>query len=78
MKIKIEKGVPIPQTRGGRNIYPFKNMGVGDSFFITEKSNPKRLLRNVCSAASFFKKKNPKYNFHARTYVTGVRVWRVQ
>jgi hypothetical protein len=78
MKIKIEKGVPIPQTRGNRNLYPFKKMGVGDSFFILDKSNPKKTLRNVCSAASFFKKKNPKYKFHSRSYVTGVRVWRVE
>jgi hypothetical protein len=77
MRIQIEKGVPAPKqtTRSGK--YPFRDMVVGDSFFITDE-NPEPIRKKISSAACMFCKKNDKYKFKTQVFDTGVRVWRVQ
>lgn len=77
----LEAGVPIPETKTGhhRMRYPFKEMAVGDSFFVPfgDEDKPSSLLRRLCSAAgsaSFRLDWHP--TFIARTVDGGVRVWR--
>ena len=86
MTFKIEKGIPIPPKaeRGGNSagrlgIYPWKEMEVGDSFFIPAKDrgDAKIIQLRVGSAA-----KNQWQN-HGRVIVTrslpgGIRVWRAE
>ena len=73
-EFKIEKGVPLPVGAGtqGHAVYPFRQMEVGDSFFVP---NPKP--NTVHSAVGSFKKRNPEYRFAVRNQDGGVRVWRI-
>lgn len=67
--ITMEKGVPIPETRGRRAIYPFAEMEVGDSF-VTPTS--------VHSSISKFKKTHPGWSFkHVKVSPNKFRVWRI-
>jgi hypothetical protein len=77
MRIQIEKNVPAPKhsTRSGK--YPFKDMVIGDSFFIADE-NPEPIRKKISAAACMFCKKNDKYKFKTQVFDTGVRVWRVQ
>ena len=73
----IEKGVPIPESRGGgRPKYPFREMGIGDSFFVAGKSTAK------FNAVTQHHKKHHGLKFAIRTVtengVKGVRVWRTE
>lgn len=73
IKIKIDKGVPIPtgvgkgSGRGG--LYPWKKMDIGDSFFIAAKKLP-------ISITATNKRYAPK-QFMSRKEGEGFRVWRV-
>jgi hypothetical protein len=79
--ITIDKNVPIPERVWGKNgrvsKYPFRDMKLGDSFFIPRTTSA-RFTPNICQ----FKKLNPKFNFTVRTVVEkkvpGVRVWRIK
>ena len=56
-KIKIEKNVPMPESRMGREaMYPFEDMQEGDSFFIplseTRARDTKSLSTSIRSAAN--------------------------
>jgi len=72
--IKIEKDVPIHGggNAGNRNPekYPFREMEVGDSFFIAE--NPKAVQSSAYVAG-----KRLGRRFITRREGDGVRVWRV-
>lgn len=69
---EIENGIPAPEvTRGAGRKYPFKEMEVGDSFFVDEGSAKK------LQAMAYGYGKKLKAKFVARTYKTGARVWRV-
>ena len=75
--IKIETDIPIPSNVTRRSKYPFKDMKVGDSFFITDKEEPEKTRKKVSAAATMFcQKKDCK--FKTQTFETGVRVWRVE
>lgn len=78
MKIKIETGVPIPKNVTRKSKYPFREMEVGNSFFINEKENVARLQQKLSAAASMFCKGNPSYKFKTQGFEAGVRVWRVK
>ena len=78
--IKIEKGVQITPKGGGgpKNIYPFKEMVVGDSFFVPFGTGDKKKVRiTVATSASRFAKENPGTMFITRTIENGVRCWRI-
>lgn len=64
----IEKGIEMPEGRNRK--YPFKEMEVGDSFFVDE--GRKDSLQAMCS--QYGKKYGRK--FCALAWQTGVRVWR--
>lgn len=77
---KIEKNVPMPEIHSGKGIfrkYPFRDMKVGDSFFV-----PKTALsdgsNSVRYAASYFKIRHPGYDFTVRKVENpdGWRIWR--
>lgn len=71
MAIEIEKGVPIPPIKAAKNTYPYREMQVGDSFFIPGKKS---------SEVTTHSKSTGHMKFTRRTVVEngvkGVRVWR--
>lgn len=70
MKIKIEKGMPIPTSN--KSTYPFREMKIGDSFFVSsDKENSMR----VC-AYGF--SRGGKIKFTTRKVDGGTRCWRVK
>lgn len=77
---KIEKSVPIPQidprfdgsTLGSTPLYPFKDMQVGDSFFV-----PKSVSKKAFAAARVHKHRH-KVGFIMRPYGDGYRIWRTE
>ena len=64
----VEKSVPLPE---GKKRYPYKEMDVGDSFFVGDGK-----LQVVCNA-NYRASKRLGMQFIARKEVEGVRVWRV-
>ena len=80
----IDKGIPLPDDiRGGRAVYPFDKLGVGDSIFfpIKEGDNAKRMKNRLSQASrTFGKKQEPEQHFVIRfrleNEVSGVRIWR--
>ena len=64
----VEKSVPLPE---GKKRYPYKEMEVGDSFFVGDGK-----LQVVCNA-NYRASKRLGMQFIARKEVEGVRVWRV-
>ncbi len=71
--MKIEKNVPIP-AKSGRltSKYPFKQMELGDSFFVaTDK--PIRTMTSLRACA-----KNAGVKATCRKVAGGVRVWRIE
>lgn len=64
---KIEKAVPIPR---GNAKYPFKEMQVGDSFFV-----PKDRVKNAQIAAYAWAKRNGVV-LASRSVDGGLRIWR--
>ena len=69
--IGVEAGVPMPTVRS-RNVYPYKTMAVGDSFFVRDGK-----LQIVCNA-NWKNGKKLGRKFAARREADGVRVWRVE
>lgn len=69
----IEKGIEIPKSQKKNLKYPFRNMEIGDSFFV-EKD--RRLA--AYSIVSQFARQNPPMKFTTRVVDGGVRVWRIQ
>lgn len=66
---KIETGIPIPAT--GLK-YPFKDMKIGDSFFV-----PNKAISGARTSRCNFSKKHKEYKFITRNENDGIRVWRV-
>jgi hypothetical protein len=82
--IKIDKGVPMPDSRSsGTGLYPFEGMEVGDSFFTPGKT--RQQMDNACG--HWRKKNNWRFTLQYReedeadhngeiSKVSGTRVWR--
>ena len=85
-EFKIEKGIPIPPKaqRGGNSagrlgIYPWKEMEVGDSFFIPAGSRGEaRVIQLRVGSAAKNQWTNHGRVITTRTMEGGVRVWRVE
>ena len=71
MNIVVEKNIPIPPEKK-RNVYPYKSMEVGESFFI-----PTGKIQIVCNA-NYRTGKQLGKKFIARKESEGVRVWRTE
>ena len=68
MKYKIDSDVPLPPARlVGREKYPFRHMKVGESIASDSK--------NIRSAVSEHKKRNPGFDYATRQTDSGYRVW---
>jgi len=71
MTIEVEKNIPIPPEKK-RNVYPYKAMEIGESFFI-----PTGKIQIVCNA-NYRTGKQLNKKFIARKDKEGVRVWRTE
>lgn len=71
-RFTVDKDVPIPESRQGRrtSVYPFEDMGVGDSFLVSQRD-----VEKVRSALSQRKKRKAE-QYITRTTEGGLRVWR--
>ena len=70
MDFKIESDVPIPSVG---YIYPFAEMGVGDSFKIEEKD-----VHRIRAAATQFAKRNDAKFTTRKNGTDGYRCWRIK
>jgi len=73
---EIEKNIPLKSPRHKENHYryPFLKMEIGDSFFVTCKTEEKRLtFSRVYSAAKHYQDKK----FATRSIEDGIRCWRI-
>ena len=71
VSINIQKNIPIPPEKK-RNVYPYKNMEIGESFFV-----PTGKIQIVCNA-NYRTGKQLGKKFIARKENEGVRVWRTK
>lgn len=73
-ELKIEKGVPIIGRRGGYGggKYPFKNLEIGDSFLVPNKTT------NAFGASVTYWGRVLNRKFISRKVEGGVRVWRIK
>lgn len=71
MDIKIEKGVPYPQTNHHRIVYPFQEMEIGDSFVVENR-------KKISPSMAQYNKRHPEKRFSARTVNGVTRVWRIK
>lgn len=80
---KIEKNIEIPLIRRGRDsCYPFKDLKIGDSFFV---EGDKKKAGNVRGCMNWFKSKHGfvfasrfrKENKNGKTII-GIRIWRIE
>jgi len=71
MSIEVEKNIPIPPEKK-RNVYPYKQLEVGESFFV-----PTGKIQIVCNA-NYRTGKQLGKKFIARKESEGVRVWRTE
>lgn len=68
--IKIEKGIPKPNTV---RRYPWRDMKVGDSFEVPAGMNPESFRHNAHLAGRRLNRK-----FSTRKFNGGYRCWRVE
>ena len=71
MTLMVEKNIPMPEEKK-RNIYPYKQMDVGDSFFA-----PEAKITIMCNLQYRVSQKTGM-KFTARKEGNGVRVWRTE
>lgn len=72
---KIDKGVPIPEileSRGPKSEFPYREMEVGDSFFVERD-----YLKFRANVSNWNAKLKPKKFIYAKEE-SGTRVWRVE
>lgn len=74
MTYEIEKNIPVPEKEGPK--YPFKQMEVGDSFFVECQGFD--AYRKIANAANSFQRRcDMPIKFTVRMLTEGVRVWRI-
>lgn len=75
MSFAIEKGIPAPRFRpkpGQPGIYPWRQMAVGDSFFVRYDERPTSAVRAAYAQA------RDGRQFVSKKVQDGVRIWRVR
>lgn len=83
---RIEKGIAVAPRRGGGQkprplIYPFENMGPGDSFLVPAATSEEtgKARKSLQRQQSVFRKRfGAEYAFAVRTVEGGVRCWRTK
>ena len=82
MAFEIEKDIPVSprKKKGYRSKYPFKSMGIGDSFFVPVASSPRGGMSSLCGACRNGSERlfGGSGHFSVRTVEGGYRVWRVK
>ena len=73
--MKIEKGVPMPESNNLRGKYPFEQMEIGDSFVIHDVQG--RNVRTALSNAVAYYQNKSQQKFATRRVDGGWRVWRL-
>ena len=76
----VETGIPMPDGRQDSRYnykYPWRQMNVGDSFFIAAADDKRRKLARIRSVMFYHNNKYPE-QFEARIVDAGVRVWRTE
>lgn len=80
MSYEIDKGVAIPNPRqaaGGRPaIYPWREMGVGDSFLVSLNGDTTRKVQRRMTSLASAAAQRLGFRFSTRIVDGGVRVWR--
>ena len=75
---KIEKNKPIPRKNKYKS-YPFKNMEIGDSFFVPlTKDTDKHSLGNNIRSATHPIRRNKKFTTRWIPAENGFRCWRIE
>jgi hypothetical protein len=69
--MKIDKGIPMPKRNTRNSRYPWKELEVGDSFFIPGSSNG-------YSTVTYANKVYAPKRFACRKDNAGVRIWRIE
>lgn len=77
-EIKIEKGVPVPESKALSAKYPWDGMQPGDSFLIAFDGRRDFHIREKASAAANYAKRAFGWKLCTRTVEGGVRVWRIE
>ncbi len=74
---EVEKGVPMPKpVRAGRQTkYPWKELAVGDSFFVPADAVKPQSARGAVRTANRI---YADRRFATRTVEGGIRVWRIE
>ena len=72
VKVKIEKGIPIPKGNGARVRWPWKELEVGDSFFA------KGLNHSSLSTTRYLAQMRTGFTFSLAKENDGIRVWRTK
>jgi len=70
--MKIERHIPVPPETATRQLYPFPDMQVGDSFLVLDAD----WIKNLRSAAYMYGRRHG-VKFTIRKYGEGWRLWRV-
>ena len=72
----IDKKIPIPEKQSK---YPWREMEVGDSFFVEATDHDKgRLQKDLFNSSGYYaRRNNAKAKFTTRQMDDGVRVWRI-
>ena len=73
--MKIDNNVPVPppgEVRDNRTKYPFREMEVGESFFVDGKEDGCR-----AKAAALMMTRRSRLTFKTQRENNGVRIWRV-
>lgn len=72
-KINIDKNIPTPQKgiRDGKPKYPFRELEVGDSFYVDKPAN------KFSGSVTWARMKFPDRKFITRSEGNGTRVFRV-
>lgn len=74
--LKIDKNVPMPPPKQGKNHWGFaSNMAIGDSFFLPFKTYSKHAAGSFRNWAG---RNLGKLEFQTRSYDDGVRIWRTK
>jgi hypothetical protein len=88
-RLIVEKGIPIPPlvTKGNRGNkggippnekYPWRQMDIGDSFFVPAGDEPVFLVSRRMGNAIHHAEERYGSTFTRRTMKGGVRVWRIE
>ena len=75
---QIDRGIPMPPPcRGAAAKYPWREMEVGESFFVEASAKDAVVIRSRVRSAGYSQRLAHGTRFTVRTVEGGVRVWRI-